>query len=417
MEKRKIAVIGAGVSGLSVAQLLKNNHEVVVFEKEARAGGLIRCEEIDGNLYHLVGGHVFNSKLLDVLEWFWQRFDQEREFRRAQRNAVVAFDDNLFVKYPIENHVYQLPKPLVEAFIKDMLGLKKSTEKRAENFQDFLLNNFGETLYRIYFQPYNEKVWRRDLSEVSLEWLEGKLPMPNVEEMLFNNFCHVEEQKMVHSSFFYPQKNGSQFLADRLAQGLTIKYNQTVERIEKVEHRWAINGDVFDLVVFCGNIKHLPQMLDNQISDSEKQSVERLESHGTTSVFCEIDANPYSWIYMPSDKHASHRIICTGNFATANNNVPEGRITASIEFTDYVSKADILQHLQQIPLHPRYIAHHYTQYTYPIQDGTTRADISAIKHRLEAENFYLLGRFAEWEYYNMDTAIKAAMCLAQRIDK
>ncbi len=417
MEKKRIAVIGAGVSGLSVAQLLKNNHEVVVFEKEARAGGLIRCEEIDGNLYHLVGGHVFNSKITEVLEWFWQRFDQEREFQRTQRNAVVAFDDDWYVQYPIENHVYQLPKPLVESFIKDMLCLKKSSEKRAENFQEFLLNNFGETLYRIYFQPYNEKVWRRNLSEVSLEWLDGKLPMPNVEEMLFNNFCHVEEQKMVHSSFFYPQKNGSQFLADRLAQGLTIKYNQNIESIAKVGNCWVVAGEMFDSVVFCGNIKHLPQMIENQISDKEKQMIERLESHGTTSVFCEIDANPYSWIYMPSDKHASHRIICTGNFAKANNNVPAGRITASIEFTDYVSEAAIQQQLQQIPLHPRYIAHHYTKYTYPIQSRTTRADIEAIKRHLEAENLYLLGRFAEWEYYNMDTAIKAAMCLSQRIDK
>jgi len=35
-------------------------------------------------------------------------------------------------------------------------------------------------------------------------------------------------------------------------------------------------------------------------------------------------------------------------------------------------------------------------------------EISALKGKLQKENFLLLGRFAEWEYYNMDTAIEAA---------
>jgi UDP-galactopyranose mutase len=34
---------------------------------------------------------------------------------------------------------------------------------------------------------------------------------------------------------------------------------------------------------------------------------------------------------------------------------------------------------------------------------------------LEAEKCYLLGRFAEWEYYNMDVAIGAALDLAARV--
>ena len=68
-----------------------------------------------------------------------------------------------------------------------------------------------------------------------------------------------------------------------------------------------------------------------------------LEYHGTTSVFCEIDKNPYSWIYQPSRFHDSHRIICTGNFAESNN--ADGKMTATIEFTDEISKEDILSNV------------------------------------------------------------------------
>lgn len=53
----KYAVIGAGVSGLSMAgMLLKKGHEVVVYERDSRPGGLIKCTEVQGNLYHRVGG-------------------------------------------------------------------------------------------------------------------------------------------------------------------------------------------------------------------------------------------------------------------------------------------------------------------------------------------------------------------------
>ena len=87
-------------------------------------------------------------------------------------------------------------------------------------------------MYDIYFQPYNEKVWRRDLTKVPLSWLEGKLPMPSVEEILFNNIKKVEEKKFVHSSFFYPVNGGSQFVADRFAEGLNIKYESLIDKIE-----------------------------------------------------------------------------------------------------------------------------------------------------------------------------------------
>ena len=74
----RIAIIGAGVSGLTVAQLLKEKNQVVVYEKDDVPGGLIKCRRVEGNLFHSCGGHVFNSKYNHVLDWFWSRFDRER---------------------------------------------------------------------------------------------------------------------------------------------------------------------------------------------------------------------------------------------------------------------------------------------------------------------------------------------------
>ena len=46
-----------------------------------------------------------------------------------------------------------------------------------------------------------------------------------------------------------------------------------------------------------------------------------------------------------------------------------------------------------------------------LEDSDTRDMIQALKIKLESEGVYLLGRFAEWEYYNMDAAMGAAMDL------
>lgn len=402
----KYIVIGAGMSGLATANMLQEKgNEVVIYESDSRPGGMIKCDIVEGSLFHRTGGHVFNTKRQDVMNWFWKYFNKEEEFTKSLRNAVVAFDNDLFVPYPIENHVYYLDINTQKAFIEDLFEIYNDINV-PHNFEEFLRGRFGNTLYNLYFQPYNYKVWRRDLSKVPLSWLEGKLPMPTVNEMFFNNMNHVEERQFVHSSFFYPKKGGSQFLADRLAENLNIKYDTPVHIIEKKNGRIYVNNERCDRIVFCGNIKSFPKLY---AMNSFVKDIDSLEAHGTTSVFCEIDRNPYSWVYMPCSKHDSHRVICSGNFSVTNN--AYGKMTATVEFTDYISKDDILENLTRISFNPKYLTHNYEEFTYPIQDKNTREMINNLKKYLSEEGIYLVGRFAEWEYCNMDIAIGSAMDL------
>ena len=419
---QKIAIIGAGVSGLSAAHFLKDKYEVTVFEKEDRPGGLIKCRRVNGSLFHTCGGHVFNSKRQDVLDWFWSKFMRDEEFSKADRNSCVFMDkgdsslEHIDIPYPIENHMYLFDETIQKSFYKDLDEIDSVKGVNAkftdyDSFGNFLRWRFGKTLYNLYFEPYNKKVWRRDLNSVPMSWMEGKLPMPTTQEMRENNANKVEEKAFVHSSFWYEKVNGSQFLADKLAEGLDIKYNTDITSLIYHEGKWNVNGTSFDKVIFCGNIKDLVKMVDGINVNEYKDSIEKLEYHGTTAVFCEIDKNPYSWIYQPSRKHESHRIICTGNFSKTNNSedLPDNRMTATIEFTDAISKEDIIENLSRIPLNPKYIDHKYNKYTYPIQDANTRQLIRKLKSSLRVFGLYFTGRFADWEYYNMDVAMGAAM--------
>ena len=411
-QQRRYAVIGAGISGLSIARMLNGRGQyTTVFEEESTPGGLVRCERVEGVLYHCVGGHVFNSRSQAVLDWFWQQLDKA-DFDLASRHAIVSLADGTRVDYPIENHLYQMPPEMREAVLDDLLHIAQAGYPEDTNFADFLRHRFGETLYREYFAPYNRKIWRRSLADVPLAWLEGKLPMPTVREILAANIGQVKEMKMVHSTFHYPRNGGSQFVADSLARGLDVRYNSPVHKLTRNGDKWNISGEDFDAVIFCGNVKDLPFMVKN--AGIALPGVETLQYHGTTSVLCEMEATPYSWIYMPSEAHESHRIICTGNFAVSNS--PAGMNTATIEFSEKMSREKILEQLRCIPFSPRYITHRYTPCTYPVQDGESRSIIETTKATLAPQGIYLLGRFAEWEYYNMDAAMEAAMKLVSRLE-
>lgn len=409
---KKICIIGAGISDISMAHCLKDVADVTIYESDSRPGGLIKCDRVEGSLFHTCGGHVFNTKREDVMDFFWSFFNTEKEFHKADRNSTVMFSEERTIPYPIENHAYLLDDKTLLSVIDDVISLTKNS-KAPNNFEEFLRLRFGDTLYNLYFAPYNAKIWRRELSTIPLSWLEGKLPMPSPQEIIFNNIRKIEEKKFVHSTFWYENMNGSQFIANRLAEDIDIRYNVFIRDVRKtVFDKWLVNGIEYDYIIFCGNIKQLESIVPD-IDTKWTDFIDSLEYHGTTSVFCEIDSNPYSWIYLPSEKYDAHRIICTGNFSPSNNS--NGKMTATVEFTDKVSEAEIKNQLKRIPLNPKYLTHKYNECTYPIQDAETRVKIKELKNQMSSVGFYMTGRFTDWEYYNMDVAMGAAIDLSKKL--
>ncbi len=453
-----IKIIGSGISATSQAKLLNEKGvETILLEKSAQPGGLVSCSDIEGRLYHKVGGHVFNSKSQNVLDWFWKHFDREHEFVHAKRNAQVLLEGKL-VGYPIENHLFELPNHIVKRVINEWFGsgrsdssddsdpdsyrdrtvrtlrqsddsiipmkdksenpkIRKSELSDQKDFKAFLLSRFGATLYDLYFGPYNEKIWQTDLSEVSLDWLEGKLPMPDLKDAIVQNILKKEENEMVHSSFYYPKQRGSQFIIDRLGEGLDIRTNYEVRKIQKSAAGWLVNDELeASQVVYTGDIRRLAAMLHgvNEEVMEACAAVTDLRSNGTSNVLCETDDSNLSWLYLPDSAIKAHRIIYTGNFS-ANNNAPNGRLTCTVEFSGKVSEAEMTAEVANLPGNLKVLASNYEPNSYVIQTHDTRARVDRVRQLLQKEGFFLLGRFAEWEYYNMDKCIERAMILTDQI--
>lgn len=72
----KIAVIGAGISGLAVADLLSSHHRVTLYEAEKRLGGHARTIDVhDGRFSVDTGFMVFNKKTYPHLTELFKRLD------------------------------------------------------------------------------------------------------------------------------------------------------------------------------------------------------------------------------------------------------------------------------------------------------------------------------------------------------
>ncbi|WP_202526357.1 NAD(P)/FAD-dependent oxidoreductase [Sneathiella litorea] len=71
---KKIAVIGSGISGLSAAWLLSQNHDVTLFEKDDRLGGHSNTVEVDGQFID-TGFIVYNQLNYPNLVAFFEHLD------------------------------------------------------------------------------------------------------------------------------------------------------------------------------------------------------------------------------------------------------------------------------------------------------------------------------------------------------
>ena len=89
-------------------------------------------------------------------------------------------------------------------------------------------------------------------------------------------------------------------------------------------------------------------------------------------------------------------------------------MTCTVEFSGILSENEMRAELKKLPFDLRPISFNNEPNSYVIQENQTRNNIKYLKTSLESYNFFLLGRFAEWEYYNMDKAIEAAMELIQK---
>lgn len=407
----KIAILGAGISGLSIARLLSKEHEVQVLERKADAGGIARTRTVDLISYHLVGGHCFNSKHKDVMDWVFNEVMPADQWNKITRSAVIKFKGQE-ISYPIEfaiKEIFAFDKALAYNITRDFLV--SDDDGKYANLEQWFRRKFGNTLAEEYFIPYNTKIWNCKPVEMNPAWVEGKLPVPN-KFNFFESLIDKAQDKMPHSEFYYPKSNNQNTFLEALSNNLDIAYNLEVESIcySPLSKQWLINNELsYDLVISTLPMDVLPHLIDG-CPDYVKEAAGRLKYNKVSNVLWESKPTAHTWTYIPDGSSIFHRYIHIGNFFRPVKNVT---ITEAIGEKTY---DEMVESGKKDSFLIKPLDYHVSDHAYVVFDEHYHASTETIKEYLTGIGIYTLGRFGEWQYYNMDVCIKKSIDLSLLIN-
>jgi predicted NAD/FAD-binding protein len=170
-ELQKIAVIGAGISGLSAAWLLRNQYEVTLYEAEPRAGGHADTQvlTLDGETVPVDTGFiVFNNTNYPNLLGFFKELgieshDSNMSFGVSKNNAAFEYaggDLKQLFAQPAN-----ILKPRFLSMVRDILRFNKTAPallatNSTQSLGDYLTeNHYGPGFTEDYVLPMGAAIW------------------------------------------------------------------------------------------------------------------------------------------------------------------------------------------------------------------------------------------------------------------
>ena len=408
----KIGIIGAGITGLSIGKMLAETHDIQIIEKGSVYGGIARTKTVEGVSYHKTGGHCFNSKHNDVLDFVFNKVMPKEQWHRIERNAVIKFNGNE-VNYPIEfsiKQIFDFNQKLAFNIVKDFIST--DDDGSYDNLEIWFRKKFGNTLAEEYFLPYNSKIWNKKPSDMSPDWVEGKLPIPN-KESFFEALMEPKIDKMPHSFFYYPNTNNQNTFIDNLAEGLNINYNTEIYSIfyNKEISKWVVNDTYhYDKIISTLPLNLLPKLILN-CPESVINSASKLKYNKVSTMLWETKPTNRTWTYLPGKDTIFHRYIHIGSFFKPKKNYTITECVGEKSY-DEMLESGIKDQFLIKPLD-----YHVSDHAYVVFDDNYKTSKENITKYLDNIGIHSIGRFGEWEYYNMDICIKSAMNLAKNIEE
>ncbi|MFT3950709.1 MAG: UDP-galactopyranose mutase [Oscillospiraceae bacterium] len=157
--KIKYVIVGAGISGLTMAERIANklNQKVLVIEKRSHiAGNIYDSYNDDGILIHNYGPHTFHTDDKEVFDYLLH-FTQWHDYQ----HRVMSFVNGRFVPMPISletiNQLYNLN--LSEDDMDAFLAGKREKIDKIKTSEDVVLSQGGRDIYEKFFKYFTIKQW------------------------------------------------------------------------------------------------------------------------------------------------------------------------------------------------------------------------------------------------------------------
>jgi protoporphyrinogen oxidase len=171
----KAVIVGAGPAGLTAAyELSKQGVPVVVLENDPEyVGGISRTVNYKGFRFD-IGGHRFFSKSRDV-EDLWTEIAGPDLLQRPRSSRI--YYGGQFYNYPLKPFEALSKLGILESVrcVLSFLFARLHPRRHVKSFEDWVINQFGERLFRIFFKTYTEKVWGMSCEEISADWAAQRI--------------------------------------------------------------------------------------------------------------------------------------------------------------------------------------------------------------------------------------------------
>ncbi|WP_196799782.1 hypothetical protein [Desulfurobacterium sp. TC5-1] len=195
-----------------------------------------------------------------------------------------------------------------------------------------------------------------------------------------------------------------------MARDLRIVKNYKVESIEKVRSKYVINGERnYDIVINTMPLNILPFVIKETPIEVKNKS-KLLKYNKVTNVLWEAEPVENTWTYFPDREIKFHRHIHIGNFFE-----PKDSKYTITEVIGEHSYEDMLNYAKKIDYLIKPLDYNVSEHAYVVFDKNYKDTKKFILKFIEDYGIYTLGRFGEWDYYNMDICIEKAMRLSEKI--
>jgi protoporphyrinogen oxidase len=419
----RVGILGGGLSGMAYAYFSSRiGFNITVLEKNVAPGGLMRSIFEEGFTFDTGGSHIIFSKDTDVLSFMLSLLGNNRV--ENKRNTAILYKGRL-VKYPFENGLSDLPFLENLSCLLHFLYARMRRKRGAGNLREFFYSSLGSAISEKYLIPYNEKIWKMSIDEMSLGFV-GRIPNPSVIDVVKASLG-IGSEGYVHQLFFhYPKRGGIQALTDSLRNNIQgdVLTGFEVRRVKKESGKWIVsNGSVE--IAFNKIVSTIPLHDAVRIFNAPqevKSDVEKLKFNSLVTVAIgleELNVKGLSWLYIPDKDVHPHRVSFPSNYSPEN--APKGKASILAEITvkpddPFLQKKNeeiantVIEELDRLKILSKdkviYMNVFKNRYAYPILDTHYQECIGRIGTFFSEIDVEPVGRFAEFKYINMDDAIR-----------
>jgi predicted NAD/FAD-binding protein len=292
----KIGIVGSGISGLSAAFFLKDEHEITIFEKENRFGGHANTRVINYNGLEInvdTGFIVFNYKTYYHLQRLFKVLNVEigkSEMSFGVSNDVIEYS-SVFPIGGLKNILnFKHLKMLFEVYKFNKIA-NKNLPLETETIEDFLNRfSFSDYFRKNYVYSMVGAIWSCNLDDAKF------YPASSFIDFFKN---HGLLQIINHPQWYYVKGGSRQYVEKiRSYKEITFK-NEGITKIiphdGKVKVCYNESEEIFDKVIVATHADEAFELTSNEILKDFKYTRNRAVLHKSTTFMPKNHQNRASW--------------------------------------------------------------------------------------------------------------------------